>query len=186
MTSDSTSEAARERKTRALSVRSELTVLNRLMIRILALMDGHCRAMRALLLEVRVCSRRMRLASSAWKDSSFCKRVEFRIHVLAPNSKHGNTQCSTMLLEERGLRVPWKTPLPLAKKAHLTFLMFLQPTFCTIDRETTMHPSIWQRWSEGTASHPSGCEWSRVEDRVRWMLHICQHSEPGLERRHTH
>ena len=114
----STSEAARERKTRALSVRSELTTLNRkqsLMIRILALMDGHCRAMRALLLEVWVGSR---LASSARKDSSFCKRVEFRIHVSAPNSKHGNTQCSTMLLEEsRGLRVPWKTPLPLAKKA---------------------------------------------------------------------
>ena len=116
--SDSSSEAAREWKTRALSVRSELTTLNRkqsLMIRILALMDGHCRAMRALLLEVRVGSRR---------DSSFCKRVEFRIHVSAPNSKHGNTQCSTMLLEERGLRVLWKTPLPLPKKARLVFLMF--------------------------------------------------------------
>ena len=90
MTSDSTSEAARERKTRALSVRSELTTLNRkqrLMIRILAFMDGHCRAMRALLLEVRVGSQRMHLASSAWKDSSFCKRVEFRVHVSAPNSK---------------------------------------------------------------------------------------------------
>ena len=29
-----------------------------------------------------------------------------------------------MLLEERGLRVPWKTALPLAKKARLAFLMF--------------------------------------------------------------
>ena len=127
MTSDSTSEAARERKTRALSVRSELTTLSRkqsLMIRILALIDGHCRAMRAVLLEVQVGSRRMRLASSAWKDSSFCKRVEFKIHVSAPNSRHGNTQSSTMLLEERGFKVPWKTPLPLAKKARLAFLMF--------------------------------------------------------------
>ena len=70
MTSDSTSEAARERKTRALSVRSEITTLNRkqsLMIRILALIDGHCRAMRAVLLEVQVGRRRMRLASSARK-----------------------------------------------------------------------------------------------------------------------
>ena len=81
LTSDSTSEAARERKTRALSVRSELTTLNRkqsLMIRILALIDGHCRAMRVVLLVVQVGSRRMRLTSSAWKDSSFCKRVEFK------------------------------------------------------------------------------------------------------------
>ena len=129
MTSDSTSAAAREWKTRVLSVRSELTTLNRkqsLMIRILALMDGHCRA---LLLEVRVGSRRMRLASSVWKDSSFCKRVEFRIHVSAPNSKHGNTQCSTMFLEKWGLRVPWKTPLPPAKKARLAFLMFSSTHF---------------------------------------------------------
>ena len=120
MTSDSTSEVARKRKTRALSVRSEMTTLNRkqsLMIRILALIDGHCRAMMAVLLEVQVGRRRMCLASSAWKDSSFCNRVEFNIHVLAPNSRHGNTQCSTMLLKERGLRVPWNTPLPLAKKA---------------------------------------------------------------------
>ena len=136
MTSDSTSEAERERKTRALSVRSELTTLNRkqsLMIRILALIVGHCRAMRTVLLEVQVGSRRMRLASSAWKDSSFCNRVEFSIHVSAPNSRHGNTQCSTMLLDERGLRVPWKTPLPLAKKARLAFLMF-SPTHLVHDR----------------------------------------------------
>ena len=76
MTSDSTSEAAREWKTQALSVRSDLTTMNRkqsLMIRILALKDGHCRAMKALLLEVWVLSRRMHLASSAWKDSSFYK-----------------------------------------------------------------------------------------------------------------
>ena len=127
MTSDSTSEVARERKTRALRVRSELTTLNRkqsLMIGILALIDGHCRAMRAVLLEVQVSSQRVRLASSVWKDSSFCKRVEFKIRVSAPNSRHGNTQCLTMLLEKRGLRVPWKTPLPLAKKARLAFLMF--------------------------------------------------------------
>ena len=104
-----------------------MTTLNRkhsLMIRILALIDGHCRAMRAVLLEVQVGRRRMRLASSAWKDYSFCNRVEFNIHVLAPNSRHANIQCSTMLLEERVLRVPWKTPLPLAKKARLAFLMF--------------------------------------------------------------
>ena len=95
MTSDSTSEVVRERKTRALSVRSEMTTLNRkqsLMIRILALIDGHCRAMRAVLLEVQVGRRRMRLASSAWKDSSFYNRVEFNIHVSAPNNRHGNTQ----------------------------------------------------------------------------------------------
>ena len=61
---------------------------------------------------------------SAWKDSSFCNRVEFNIHILATKSRHGNTQCSTMLLEETGLRLPWKTPLPLAKKACLAFLMF--------------------------------------------------------------
>ena len=109
MTSDSSSEAARERKTRALSERSDLTTLSRkqsLMMRILAHMDGHCRAMRAVLLEVYVGIRRMRLASSAWKYSSFCRRVVFRIHVSAPKSRHGSTQCSTMLLEERGLRVP--------------------------------------------------------------------------------
>ena len=89
MTSDSTSEVARERKTRTLSVRSEMTTLNRkqsLMIRILALIDSHCRAMRAVLLEVKVGRRRMRLASSAWKDSSFYNRVE------SPNNRHGNTQ----------------------------------------------------------------------------------------------
>ena len=121
MTSDSTSEAARKWKIRALSVRSEMSTLNKkqsLMIRILALIDCHCRAMRAVLLEVQVGRRRMRLASSAWKDSSFCNRVEFNIHVSTPNSRHGNTQCSTMLLEERGLRVLRKTLLPLA------FLMF--------------------------------------------------------------
>ena len=53
MTSDSTSEAARERKTRPLSERSDLTTLSRtqsLMMRILVRMDGHCRAMRAVLL----------------------------------------------------------------------------------------------------------------------------------------
>jgi hypothetical protein len=69
ITSDSTSEAARERKTRALRERSELTALNRkqsLKISILALTDDHCRAMRAVLFEVNIGSRRMHLASSAW------------------------------------------------------------------------------------------------------------------------
>ena len=94
------------------------------MMRKLARMDGHCRAIRAVLLEVQVGSRRIRLASSAWKDSSFCRSVEFRTHVSEPKSRHGSTQCSTMLLEERGLRAPWKTPLPLAKNARLAFLMF--------------------------------------------------------------
>ena len=113
-----------------------MTTLNRkqsLMIRILALIDGHCRAMRAVLLEVQVSRRRMCVASSAWKDSSFSNRLEFNIHVLAPNDRHGNTQCSTMLLEERGLRVTWKTPLPLAKKTRLAFLMF-SSTHLVLDR----------------------------------------------------
>ena len=61
------------------------------MISILPLIDGHCRTMRAVLLGVKVGSQRMRLASSAWKDSSFCNRVGFKIHVSAPNSRHGNT-----------------------------------------------------------------------------------------------
>lgn len=97
MTSDSTSEAAREQMRCALSERSELTTLSRkknLMIRILALIDGHCRAMHAVLL---VGSRRMRLASSAWNDSSFCSRVEFRIHVSAPKRRHGNTVLDNIL-----------------------------------------------------------------------------------------
>ena len=101
MMSDSTSEAAKERKTRALSVRSEITTLNRkqsLMIRILALIDGHCRAMRAVLLEVQVVRE-----GCAWlKDSSFCNRVEINIHVSAPNvTVHAKTLRKSAILISR-------------------------------------------------------------------------------------
>ena len=57
--------------------------------------------MRAVLLEVHVGIQRMRLASSAWK-----RRVVFKIHVSAPMSGHGSTQCSTMLLEEMAMKDP--------------------------------------------------------------------------------
>ena len=59
--------------------------------------------MRAVLLEVHVGIQRMRLASSAWKDS---RRVVFKIHVSAPMSGHGSTQCSKMLLEEMAMKDP--------------------------------------------------------------------------------
>ena len=94
ITSDSTSEAARERKTRALRERSELTALNRkqsLKISILALIDDHCRAMRAVLFEVKIGSRRMHLASSAWKDISFCNRKSMFRHQTV--GMVYNTQC---------------------------------------------------------------------------------------------
>ena len=120
ITSDSTSEAARERKTQPLRERSELTTWNRklsLMISILALIDGHCRAMRAVLLGVKVGSRRMRLASSAWKDSRFCNRVGFK-------SMFRHQTVGMVTHSVRGLRIPWKSPLPLVKKAHLLDVFF--------------------------------------------------------------
>ena len=55
MIRDSTSEAARERKTRALRERSPLMTFSRklsLMMRMRALIDGHWRAIRAVLLAV--------------------------------------------------------------------------------------------------------------------------------------
>ena len=61
-------------------------------------------------------SRRNLFPISAWKDSSFISKVVFKIHDSAPYSKVGNTQHSMMLLDESGLRVPWKVPLPLEKK----------------------------------------------------------------------
>ena len=68
---------------------------------------------------------RTRLASSAWKDSSLASKLLLRIYDSAPYRRQGRTQCSFMFFEKRELSLPWKTPLPLAKKALLAFSMLL-------------------------------------------------------------
>ena len=82
------------------------------------LTEGHWRAMprRTVLLAANLGSCRILLPISPWKDSSFISKVVFRIHDSAPYSRVGSTQHSMILLEESGLRVPWKVPLPLEKK----------------------------------------------------------------------
>ena len=79
--------------------------------------------MQTVLFATNLGSRRILFPISAWRDSSFISKVVFRIHDSAPYSKVGNTQHSMMLLDESGLRVPWKVPLPLEKKAPLALLM---------------------------------------------------------------
>ena len=87
------------------------------------LTEGHWRAMRTVLFATNLGSRRSLFPIYAWKDSSFISKVVFRIHDSAPYSKIGNTQHLMMLLDESGLRVPWKVPLPLEKKTPLALLM---------------------------------------------------------------
>ena len=57
------------------------------------------------------------------KDLSLASRLLLRIHGSAPYRRHSRTQFSVILFEERGLSLPWKIPLPLAKKALLFFSM---------------------------------------------------------------
>ena len=64
---------------------------------------------------------RIHLPISAWKDSSFVSSDMLRIQDSAPYRRVRSTQLTMMLLEDRGFSVPWKTPLPLEKKAPLAF-----------------------------------------------------------------
>ena len=58
------------------------------------------------------------LPISPWKDSSSISKLVFRIHDYTPYSKVGSTWQS-MLLEESGLRVPWKVQRPPLTVIHL-------------------------------------------------------------------
>ena len=140
---------ASERKVRALRYRSVVMVFSRnlsFVIRTRALIDGHWRAVQAMLFAVFLWRRRIRLASSAWNDSSLASKLLSRIHDSAPYIRHGGTQCSIMFIEERGFSLPWKTPLPLAKKALLASLC------CCLSRTgmkgwvTTMLQDISRSW----------------------------------------
>ena len=75
---DSMSEIARERKDRAQRERSPVMTFSRklsFIMRMRALMDGHWRAIRAMLLAVYFGRRRIRFASSAWKLSSLASKL---------------------------------------------------------------------------------------------------------------
>ena len=75
---DSTTEIARERKDRAQRERSPVMTFSRklsFIMRMRALMDGHWRAIRAMLLAVYFGRRRIRFASSAWKLSSLASKL---------------------------------------------------------------------------------------------------------------
>lgn len=141
------SETARVRKDRALRERSPVMVFRSFMMKMQALIDGHWRAIWAMLLAWR---QRICLARSAWKDSSLASRL-FRIHNSVQYRRHGKTQCSIMFIEERRLSLPWKTLMPLAKKALLAFsiLHFSQDWRGWV---TTMLQDIWQRWLVGFAA----------------------------------
>ena len=116
---------------------------------------------RAMLFAVFLWRWRIRLASSAWNDSSLASKLLSGIHDSAPYRKHGRTQCSIMFIEERGLRpglachgrhhCPWRRKL-----SWLSQCCCLSRT-CMKGWVTTMLQDISQSWLAGFAAVQPQC-----------------------------
>lgn len=118
---DSTSLAAREVRTwfrKKLLLEHALCRKESLAQRQRHLIVGQWRARRGILLAQYFGSLRILFPNFAWKDSSLESSVEFRHQNSAPYISTGKTHVSTRLLDDRGLRSPWKAPSsPWAKNA---------------------------------------------------------------------
>ena len=91
-----------------------------------------------------------------------------------------------ILMEERGLRVPQKTALPLAKKARLAFLMF-SSTNLVHDRLGDHHAPKHLTEEERGKSRSPVPMWVESAGREGEMeaSHLSTF-RPGLERRNTY
>ena len=120
-------------------------------------MLGHRRDIRTMLFTAVLGRRRMRLPTSHWKDSSFFSSVKFSIHDSAPYNRMGKTQHSTILLDDSGFKVPWKSPLPLAPLAFLMLESIHLTQEGEEDHQAPRHLAVW----ETGMSIPSILMWDR-------------------------